>query len=660
MKPRKQKKNRKFFNFSIKKKLILTFVFILFVPTSIIGSSAYFKAQDTIREKIQLSSTENINIINRYLTNFIVPKTDDTNHFANLFNESSFLHNNIENTMNSLQQYNLLHTESMAIYVASEKGDLLIYPDANLPSDFDPRTKGWYTQAMSRNGKAIITEPYIDEATGDIVLTVARNLQDGSGVVGIDLDLAALRDLTGGIKIGMDGYPFILSSEGLYLLHPTETLGTKADGSWVQPLLEKQNGKITTNNLEIDYITNALTGLKVAGVTNLDEVFKDSLPILKTTLFTVGIFILIGIFLTYYIVRSITRPLNQLVAATEKVCDGDLTQTITVNGNDEISLLSTSFNKMIASLQEIISQVEEKAELLAASSEQLMASSEQSNTATEQIVDAIQSVAAGTEKQSIMVKDSNSTIRGMAEQMEEIHKQSQSVRDTSLNAASIVESGNDALQLSTTQMKNIHDTISDLGKVIKTLEERSININQIIDVISDIAEQTNLLALNAAIEAARAGENGKGFAVVADEVRKLAEQSGKATEDIRQLISIIQLDTNLAVNSMDKGTSEVGKGLDFVKDAGEALMQIIHFIEHTTTEFQKVSQSINNITEEVKQVVDNVNGIEEITVKTTGETQDVSAATEEQLASMQQIAASAASLSSMAEDLQDIIKKFNQ
>ncbi|WP_396021210.1 methyl-accepting chemotaxis protein [Bacillus sp. S/N-304-OC-R1] len=287
-----------------------------------------------------------------------------------------------------------------------------------------------------------------------------------------------------------------------------------------------------------------------------------------------------------------------------------------------------------------------------------MASAEQNNTATEQIVDAIQEVATGTERQSKMVEESNHIVKAMSSEMEKMSAHSETVRDTTVRAVSIVSNGNQTIGLTAKQMANIHETINELSGVIEDLRKRSIDINQIIDVISGIADQTNLLALNAAIEAARAGENGKGFAVVADEVRKLAEQSSRSTETIRGLISSIQIDTNQAVQSMEKGTDEIEKGMDLVKSAGTAFDEIKQFIDNVNMEIQTISNSIKESSAGTDQVVNAVYSIEEIAIRTTADSQNVTAATEEQLASMQEITASASSLSYMAEDLKELIKKF--
>lgn len=662
MERHQEHRKKKFSGFTIRKKLIFSFLFILLIPSITIGFFSYHTAQQKLQEKIQMSAKENVGMIDRYLTNYIKPKIDDTSEFAKRFNKDSFDPGNMNNSLSVLQQYIEFHPEITAAYAASEKGNLLIYPHADLPPGFDARTRPWYTQAKAANGETIITEPYIDQISGNILVTVAKQLKDGSGVIGFDLSLTSLKTVTSGVKIGREGYPLIVSGKGIYLVHPSQKPGDMAQGSWVQTILYKESGQISYNlngkDKLMEFETNKLTGFKIAGTMDLNEVNQDSSPILKTTFICIGIFILFGIVISYLIIRSITSPLRQLISATDKVSEGDLSQIFVVKSNDEIKSLGESFNKMVTSLREVIKHIDEKAELLAASSEQLMASSEQSSLATEQITNSIQEVASSTERQNSVVEESTGIIKEMSAQMEQILNRSTIVAKESIAAAKVVSHGNETIQLSKSQMENILDTVNNLGTVIHTLGERSKEINQIIDVISSIAAQTNLLALNAAIEAARAGEYGKGFAVVADEVRKLAEQSSKSTENIRNLISSIQGDTNQAVSSMVKGKTEFVKGMDLIKNAGEAFRQIEQFVSQTNRQFQEVSVSIEEATSGAEHVVESVNEIKGITVRVKGEAQDVSAATEEQLASMQEIAASAASLAEMAEELHDTIKKF--
>ncbi|CAM3575452.1 methyl-accepting chemotaxis protein [Cytobacillus oceanisediminis] len=665
MKKKKHKKQpgkKSLFSFTIRQKLMLSFIIILLIPSISIGFTSYQKAQDEIKNQIAMSADENVKILDTFIMNFIKPKMADTNYFSTRLKKDFYNEEELDETINSMSQYKELHPEAVAIYAGSENGDLVIYPRADLPDDFDATTRPWYQGAMEAKGQAYITEPYVDAVSGDILITVAQQLGDRSGVIGIDLSLSALSELTDNIAIGKEGYPFILSAAGSYLVHPSEKTGTEADASWTKEVLEKEKGQVqyTLDGVrkEMRFTTNGLTGMKVIGTMNLNEISSAVRPILLSTILFVGIFILVGAVISYIIVRSITRPLNQLVLATDKVSEGDLTQKFDVKNNDEISKLGMSFNKMVQSLQHLINQVGEKAVHLASSSEQLTASSEQNNMATEQVANSIQEVASATEQQTEKVKESTAVVKDMSSRIQQIMLNTNIVAKTANETNEVVVKGNSAIDLSTSQMKNINKTVSELGSIVHTLGKRSEEIGQIVNVISEIADQTNLLALNAAIEAARAGEHGRGFAVVADEVRKLAEQSSKSTESIRELISTIQTDTNSAINSMEKGTAEVEKGIDLVNNAGDAFSHIQQFADTVSSQIAEVSASIKDMAEGADQVVEIVSAIEEIAAVTTSESQDVSAATEEQLASMEEIAASAASLSGMAEELLDSIKKF--
>ena len=170
-----------------------------------------------------------------------------------------------------------------------------------------------------------------------------------------------------------------------------------------------------------------------------------------------------------------------------------------------------------------------------------------------------------------------------------------------------------------------------------TLGENSKQIGQIVGTISGIAEQTNLLALNAAIEAARAGQQGRGFAVVADEVRKLAESSQEAAQQISDLIKLTQEDTNKAIKDMEAGGESFKVGAENIISMGEAFRKITGIVEQVSAQMQAISSSTRDMAD---------NGVQ------------ISAATEEQTASVHEIAGESTNLARMAGELQQEVKKF--
>ncbi|WP_010677698.1 methyl-accepting chemotaxis protein [Bacillus timonensis] len=369
--------------------------------------------------------------------------------------------------------------------------------------------------------------------------------------------------------------------------------------------------------------------------------------------------LLVGLSIATYIGRIISKPVVAISKNAEKIASGDLSvDEIKVKNKDEIGELANSFNQMAKSLREVIQQVGLNADQVAASAEQLTASSEQTNDATKQIAETMQQVASGVDKQVKSIDETSQTVNEMATGVQQIAGSAQQVTSSALETTEKASEGRQSIKTVVNQMSSINDTFTELSGVVKGLGQRSVEIGQIIEVITGIADQTNLLALNAAIEAARAGEHGRGFAVVADEVRKLAEQSATSSNQIAQLILAIQNETNKAVETMEVATEEVVSGIGLVNTAGTAFTQIEDSITDVTTQIQEVSAAVQQMAAGTEQMVQSMQLITEIAEESGSGTQEVSAATEEQLASMDEISASAGALAHMAEDLQEVISKF--
>ncbi|WP_082129985.1 methyl-accepting chemotaxis protein [Aneurinibacillus tyrosinisolvens] len=317
-----------------------------------------------------------------------------------------------------------------------------------------------------------------------------------------------------------------------------------------------------------------------------------------------------------------------------------------------------SINNMVRSLRGLIQQIDFTIKQVAASSEQLTANAGESSKASEVIAHTIQEVAVGSERQVHSVGKSSKTVAEMSTSVQRIAMSSQNVTDAAIHALETALTGNQAIETAIKQMNSISRTTDSLAETVKGLGERSQEIEQIIEVITEISTQTNLLALNAAIEAARAGEHGRGFAIVADEVRKLAEQSGSSAQKIAQLIATIQKETNQAVQSMQTATKEVADGIETVNTAGASFGQIQQSVNEVDNQIKGISTAVQQVVTGTEQMVHSIDIVTRVAEEAAAGTQNVSAAAEEQLASMQEITASSSSLSQMADELQTLVKKF--
>ncbi|MBO8162092.1 MAG: HAMP domain-containing protein [Brevibacillus sp.] len=360
----------------------------------------------------------------------------------------------------------------------------------------------------------------------------------------------------------------------------------------------------------------------------------------------------------HLVTRSIVNPLNVVVQAASRIAEGNMQTCVDIKRKDELGQLAESFNRMTDSIRRMIEQVKEASDHVSDYSEDLQANTVQVKKAVVQIAEMMEEVAAGAEKQAAETKKSNMAIHGMLQSIDQIRRSTDFVSESSQRASQEAALGDLSVQKAIAQMKSIKESVENLASVVKVLESRSREVGNIVGTIKDIAGQTNLLALNASIEAARAGEYGRGFAVVAEEVRRLAEQTDESARFVTQLIVEIQSDTDLAVNAMNKGTKEVETGMTLVNEAGEAFQKIIASVQQVAVQIIEVAEAAGNLLAGSDQVANSLAEAETITTETSSHTQSVAAATEEQLAYMEEVSSMATNLSQMAKKLKNLINRF--
>jgi twitching motility protein PilJ len=200
--------------------------------------------------------------------------------------------------------------------------------------------------------------------------------------------------------------------------------------------------------------------------------------------------------------------------------------------------------------------------------------------------------------------------------MDNVSGKTASAAEVAEKSVKIAHEGGDRARSTIQGMDTIREHIQETAKRMKRLGESSQEVGDIVALINDIADQTNILALNAAIQASAAGEAGRGFAVVADEVQRLAERSGNATKRIEALVKTIQADTNEAIISMEKSTSEVVNGAGLAEKAGEALEEIETVSARLATLINEVSKAAGQVTEMAARVSTAMISINEITAQT--------------------------------------------
>jgi len=270
--------------------------------------------------------------------------------------------------------------------------------------------------------------------------------------------------------------------------------------------------------------------------------------------------------------QAILRLLDEMGS----LADGDLTVQATVT-EDITGTIADSFNFAIEELRKLVATVNDTALMVD------MATKQTENTAAH--------LAKAADNQAKEINAATESIVSMAASIEEVSGNAERSSDVARHSVEVAHKGGEAVRRTIDGMNAIRETIQETSKRIKRLGESSQEIGNIVELISDIAEQTNILALNASIQASMAGEAGRGFAVVADEVQRLAERSTNATKQIEVLVRTIQADTNEAVVSMERSTTDVVGGALLAENAGAALDEIEQVSNQIASLVQNISSS---------------------------------------------------------------------
>jgi twitching motility protein PilJ len=305
--------------------------------------------------------------------------------------------------------------------------------------------------------------------------------------------------------------------------------------------------------------------------------------------------------------QAILRLLDEL----SSLADGDLTVQATVT-EDITGAIADSINYAVDALRGLVTTINQSAIQL--------------DSATRQTQALSQHLAKASGAQSKQISSATESAGSMASSVEEVSGNAERAADVARHSVEVAHKGGDAVRRTIDGMNTIRETIQETSKRIKRLGESSQEIGNIVELINDIAEQTNILALNASIQASMAGDAGRGFAVVADEVQRLAERAANATKQIEVLVRTIQTDTNEAVVSMERSTTDVVGGALLAENAGAALEEIEQVSNQIASLVQNISGSSRQQTGAAQNIARNMQVLKEISVQTAESTNATSAA----------------------------------
>lgn len=340
--------------------------------------------------------------------------------------------------------------------------------------------------------------------------------------------------------------------------------------------------------------------------------------------------VVLGVIFAFAITRMITRPILRVVEFANVLASGDLTQQLNITSRDEVGKLQGSLGETSASLRDMLQEISSASFNMSSSAEELAVLTEQARTGTLQQQEETDQVATAVTEMAYTAQHVSDNAAAAASSADSANHQ--------------VDQGRMKMRTATEGMTRLSSSLNRTSQEVEHLQQKTRDINAILDVIREIAEQTNLLALNAAIEAARAGEQGRGFAVVADEVRGLAQRTQQSTEMIHQLIGDLQERANLSVSVMSEGTREASECIILVDQADSALNQISLAVKQMNDVNAQIASSAEQQSVVAEQISNSISNVRVIA--------------EQSRAAADETANSSIALSDVANRLREMVQRF--
>lgn len=656
---------------SAKTKLIAGMTAVAIVPTISIGIISNIVTSKVTQEDLSKSTLQVTKQASTSLDYKIEGVGNQLSLLANNINFTEFYLNDMNATYGFFLLEGTLKTNSdyQSVYFASSKKDTVLAPKADLPEGYDPTERDWYKGAEEKNGEVYYSKPYEDAITKELVITISRAVLDKNGeivgVAAIDLNMANFSKSINEIKIGDKGYLVIIGDNGKFITHP-DSKQISSDLATTLTLwddIEKNNegySEYELNNVDIfsAFMTNDKTGWKFVSVLEMEEITDGAEKVRNIAWIFTAIFGILSAIAAYFVGKRIAGNILTVKGALEKAAQGDFSARVSVNTKDEFKELEQSFNDTMEQLSTSFGKLGASSNTVLETSSHLSVITRETNAALSEVALAIEEIAQGSTLQARNVQVSSESMKGLAQQLEDISIVTENMNNVSHRSMELSTKGLEQVELLTDKSSETKSSTTEVASIVQKVNERMEEINAIIEVITKITDQTNLLSLNASIESARAGEHGRGFAVVANEVRKLAEQSQASAGEIKRIVDSIKAVVKNAVDSMERTNQAVTDQDIAVTETKAIFTEILSAVRELAQKADEVQLAIKESNANKDAVTNEMESIAAVSEQTAAATEEVAASAEQISATMNSFTQHANGLKDLSEQLDSEIKKF--
>ncbi|NOH85519.1 methyl-accepting chemotaxis protein [Vibrio sp. 03-59-1] len=585
---------------SFKGALLASISILVAISVGTANYLSFVNERDALQKTLYQATSQRVEVEAKRVSDFMASKATAVRNLANDYKNYNYSDSHAER-----MRISGLSADVVNMMIGLENGDAYSsvsydnWIDHKNPPSYDPRVRPWYRDAQS-SGQLTYTDVYNDATTGEQIVSIAQTF--GSGVVLADVSLAVLDNTVKGIN--MSGAMAMLMTNDTTALASTSNTIKSGDKLVDYPSLrDVASAVVGKTSAVVDYELKGADKVLFSKriklgdkswylLISLDKsvVFATIEEAKRTAFISTGVYLVICTFLTLLILNYLYRPILALKTTIQSLSsgDGDLTQRLAVNSNDDLGQIAKGVNTFIASLQSMMLDIESSTIMLQSDVKAL-------TTQTQNNEQILSQHVVETEQIVTAIEEMNSTAESVA------HNAAETAQYTS-EATTMSGESLEVVNNAQSSVSSLVGEVDETANNIQAMSEETKGINSILSVIGGIAEQTNLLALNAAIEAARAGEQGRGFAVVADEVRALASRTQISTGEIEKALDSLISGSQSVTNSMNatKNTCNI------TAESTELVGQRINGLSHHISEIHDLSTQIATAAEEQSSVTQEV------------------------------------------------------
>ncbi|MCI7768089.1 MAG: methyl-accepting chemotaxis protein [Oscillospiraceae bacterium] len=637
--------------------MIISMAVTIAITLSLLSVIGFAASYSKVKSGVQNSAEQAISVYSEKINAWISEQAAFCSSQANAAGNLVAASGNRKNNDAFLDSAMTLNSSLLDCYTAYEDTALYmaVTDTSTLPEGFDPTTRGWYKDAVSANSP-IFTSPYIDTATGAMVITVASPIYENgrlAGVFGCDITLDYIMELAGGMKLTANGYPVLIDGEGNILLHQSPDISPRveggnavttsveeAGGDYSKALSETAEGVYLNKNKDFDgktryFIFNKLSAAGwtlgyICPVNDIDGAL-NGLAVIYVVLTIV--FLAAGVAFVTQVIKARLKPLKKINEVAADIAAGDLSASFDYSSDDDIGILCANFARCTDTTRRYISDISQKLDRLAKGdftvnvTEEYIGDYAPIKDAMMNIIRSMRNTLNNIEIASGQVDHGAANVAASSTRLAEgVYSQTENLKKLNDDMSVIIEKVNEsdknareARQLAEGAMDKLQVSSSEMNKLLEAMNEiseMSAETAKIVKTIDDIAFQTNILALNASVEAARAGAAGKGFTVVADEVRNLAGKSAEAANRTSSLIN--------------RTTEAIAAGAELADSTAKALSHAVADTARVDENIGLISKATREQSEFMTSISHGINAISDV-VSTTAESAQSGAASSEEL-----------------------------